>query len=79
MEVQFNNVTITVADADTADQAYSRLCEALDNAGLEYNTDTFQVYDENNDELGAERDTEELWGDSNPLVDLDNPELLKYR
>ena len=39
-EVQFNNVTITIASADPV-AAYTALCQAL--ARFEYTTDTFQT------------------------------------
>lgn len=40
-EVQFNNVTITIASTDPA-AAYSILCQALD--PFEYTTDSFQTH-----------------------------------
>jgi len=42
-EVQFNNVTITIASTDPA-VAYALLCQALASIGCEYTTDTFQTH-----------------------------------
>jgi hypothetical protein len=42
-EVQFNNVTITIASTDPA-AAYALLCQTLASIGCEYTTDTFQTH-----------------------------------
>ncbi len=42
-EVQFNNVTITIASTEPA-AAYALLCQTLASIGCEYTTDTFQTH-----------------------------------
>lgn len=58
MDVTFQNVTITVT-ADTPQDAYTALCEAL--APFEYSTDTYTRHEEDGVEPTEERDTTELF------------------
>jgi hypothetical protein len=51
VEVQFNNVTITISAKDPK-TAYSKLCKALDTLSpyVEWTTDTYEVYNETTQE-----------------------------
>lgn len=57
MEITFQNVSITVT-ADRPEDAYTKLCEALE--PFEYTTDTYSV-DVEGAETSEERDTSELF------------------
>ena len=67
MEVQFNNVTITV-EAETPQEAYAHLCEVFAASmnlvdpprSLEYTTDTY-VFGPVRLDGQKERSTSELW------------------
>lgn len=58
MDVTFQNVTITVT-ADTPQDAYTALCEAL--APFEYSTDTYTLCEDDRAEPMEDRDTAELF------------------
>lgn len=66
VEVQFNNITITIANVENAKQAYNILCEALaslEKAGylVEWTTDTYWVLEREYQEEFTERSTKELF------------------
>ena len=48
MEVQFNNVTITIGGVESSQEAYTVLCNLLaaNEAQVEYTTDTYEVLTE---------------------------------
>lgn len=62
MEVEFRNVTVIVSNATDAREAYARVCNALDAAGLEWDTDTYVTYGRQRlSPESEERPTMELW------------------
>jgi hypothetical protein len=63
MEVEFRNVTITVANVTDAKQAYNRLCRALGSIACEWQTDAYIAYEPTEQAYAdaKERDTSELF------------------
>lgn len=59
MEVEFNNVTVTVT-ADTPKAAYTKLCSMLSKDGVEFTTDTFDTHGADGN-LDSSRSTRELF------------------
>jgi hypothetical protein len=63
IEVEFRNITITIAGVETPTEAYDRLCGILGENSrydVEWMTDTYVIHDKDG-EPSAERSTSELF------------------
>ena len=70
MDIIFNNVQIGIS-ANNAKEAYAKLCKMLHVSGVEYQTDTYSIGDE-------ERSTEELFpSDNEPSQPDDNTIVIE--